>query len=86
MKRIKGLVLLVIVVLILGIIIGSQNSIGTNNYFEETKNKFEDEITSPNNTYEPNEIVVEGNALNKVAVKIDEKINSLIKSILDKIV
>lgn len=85
MKIRKGLILLMIVMLILGIIIGSQNSVGSSNYFEETKNEFEEEITSPGNTYEPNKTVIEGNVLSKAAVKIDEKINSLIKSILDKI-
>ena len=78
-------ILIIIVFLVLGIIIGSNNNIGPNNYFEESKNEFEDQIQLPNNTYEPKNIQVEGNILSKVAVKIDEKINDLIHAVLEKI-
>lgn len=78
-------ILLIFVMLIMGIIIGSQNSVGTNNYFEETKDEFEQEIINPNNTYEPKKTVVEGNALSKAAVKIDDLINTIINKVLEKI-
>ena len=78
-------ILLVVIVLILGIIIGGQNSVGTNNYFEETKDEFENEIVKPNNKYVPKEMVVEGNAISKVAVKIDDLINTVIDKVLEKI-
>ena len=78
-------ILLIFVMLIMGIIIGSQNSVGTNNYFEETKDEFEQEIINPNNTYEPKKTVVEGNALSKAAVKIDDLINAIINKVLEKI-
>ena len=78
-------ILLVVIVLILGIIIGGQNSVGTNNYFEETKDEFENEIVKPNNKYVPKEMVVEGNTISKVAVKIDDLINTVIDKVLEKI-
>lgn len=78
-------ILLIFVMLIMGIIIGSQNSVGTNNYFEETKDEFEQEIINPNNTYEPKKTVVEGNVLSKAAVKIDDLINTIINKVLEKI-
>ena len=86
MKIKLGTILLIIAVLIFGIIIGSNNNVGTSNYFEETKNEFEDTITTPNNSYQPKNTQVEGNVFSKVAVKIDEKINDLIQAVLDKIV
>jgi hypothetical protein len=76
---------LIFIVLIFGIIIGGQNSVGTNNYFEETKDQFEEEIIKPNNTYEPKQTAVEGNALSKVAVKVDDLINTIINKVLEKI-
>ncbi len=77
--------LLIVIVLVLGIVIGSNNSVGTNNYFEEEKDHFEQEIIRPNNTYEPKKTVVEGNALSKVAIKVDSLINTVIDKVLEKI-
>ncbi|MBQ8293392.1 MAG: hypothetical protein IJX78_06325 [Bacilli bacterium] len=85
MKIKKGTILLVLIVLIIGIIIGSQNSIGSSNYFEESKNEFEQNITNPDNEYTAKNNQVEGNVLSKVAVKIDEKLNDLLTSLLEKI-
>lgn len=78
-------IFLIVVVLILGIIIGGANSVGTNNYFEDAKDSFEEEIVIPNNKYEPKQTVVEGNTLSKVAVKIDNLINTVINKVLEKI-
>ncbi len=82
----KRTILLIIVVFLIGIIIGTQNSIGSSNYFEEVKNEFEQEITTPNNDYETKQTSVEGNIISKVAVKIDEKLNALLTKLLEKIV
>lgn len=81
----KRTILLIIVVLLIGIIIGSQNSIGSSNYFEEAKNEFEQEIINPNNDYETKRTSVEGNIMSKVAVEIDEKLNALLTKLLEKI-
>ena len=78
-------IFLIITFLVLGLVIGSRNTIGPNNYFEESKNEFEDTIQTPNNKYQPPQTKIEGNILSKAAIKIDEKINSLIQAVLDKI-
>ncbi len=81
----KRTILLIGVFLIMGIIIGTQNSVGNNNYFEEAKNEFEQNITKPNNNYEVKNTQVEGNTISKIAVKLDEKINDLLTILLEKI-
>lgn len=86
MKNKKGVLLLVIIFLLVGIVIGSQNSIGRSNYFEEAKNNFEEQITDKNNNYQSIDTSPSGDILSKIAIKIDEKINSLLNAILDKLV
>jgi ABC-type cobalt transport system substrate-binding protein len=86
MKNKKGMLLLVIVVLLVGIVLGSQNSVGRSNYFEEAKNNFEEQITEENNNYQSIDTSPSGDMLSKIAIKIDEKINSLLNAILDKLV
>lgn len=85
MKNKKGILLLVIVVLLVGVIIGSQNSVGRSNYFEEAKNNFEEQITNENNNYQSIDTSPSGDILSKIAIKIDEKINSLLNAILEKL-
>ena len=85
MKNKKGILLLVIVVLLVGVIIGSQNSVGRSNYFEEAKNNFEEQITDENNNYQSIDTSPSGDILSKIAIKIDEKINSLLNAILEKL-
>jgi hypothetical protein len=86
MKNKKGMLLLVIVVLLVGIVLGSQNSVGRSNYFEEAKNNFEEQIIDKNNNYQSIDTSPSGDILSKIAIKIDEKINSLLNAILDKLV
>lgn len=85
MKNKKGILLLVIIVLLVGVIIGSQNSVGRSNYFEEAKNNFEEQITDENNNYQSIDTSPSGDILSKIALKIDEKINSLLNAILEKL-
>ena len=85
MKNKKGILLLVIIVLLVGVIIGSQNSVGRSNYFEEAKNNFEEQITNENNNYQSIDTSPSGDILSKIALKIDEKINSLLNAILEKL-
>ena len=86
MKNKKGVLLLVIIFLLVGIVIGSQNSVGRSNYFEEAKNNFEEQIIDKNNNYQSIDTSPSGDILSKIAIKIDEKINSLLNAILDKLV
>lgn len=86
MKNKKGVLLLVIIFLLVGIVIGSQNSIGRSNYFEEAKNNFEEQIIDKDNNYQSIDTSPSGDILSKIAIKIDEKINSLLNAILDKLV
>lgn len=86
MKNKKGVLLLVIIFLLVGIVIGSQNSIGRSNYFEEAKNNFEEQIIDKNNNYQSIDTSPSGDILSKIAIKIDEKINSLLNAILEKLV
>ena len=81
MKNKKGVLLLVIIFLLVGIVIGSQNSIGRSNYFEEAKNNFEEQIIDKNNNYQSIDTSPSGDILSKIAIKIDEKINSLLNAI-----
>lgn len=85
MKVKKSTLVLIIIFLIIGIIIGSQNSVGSSNYFEEAKNNFEEQIIIKDNNYQTINTSPEGDILSKVAVKIDEKLNSLFNKILEKI-
>ena len=85
MKVKKSTLLLIIIFLMIGIIIGSQNSIGSSNYFEEAKNNFEEQISKEDNDYQTINTSPQGDILSKVAVKIDEKLNSLLRKILEKI-
>ena len=85
MKNKKGILLLVIIVLLVGVIIGSQNSVGRSNYFEEAKNNFEEQITDENNNYQSIDTSPSGDILSKIAIKIDEKITSLLNAILEKL-
>ena len=71
MKNKKGILLLVIIVLLVGVIIGSQNSVGRSNYFEEAKNNFEEQITDENNNYQSIDTSPSGDILSKIALKID---------------
>ncbi len=81
----KGIILLLFVFLLIGIIIGSKNNIGSSNYFEEAKNEFEESIKDPDNEYQSKYTKVEGNILSNIAVKIDEKLSDLLTSVLEKI-
>ena len=80
-KIVSGL--LIIIVLLIGIKIGSTTDIAStpSDLFESAKNEFEDEITKPNNKYENIELKPKEYLPNKIA----KKINSIIEKLIEKI-
>lgn len=83
MRRIPFFWLLVILMLFIGIIIGSTNTVGQRGYFEQAKEDFENSISDPNHTNLP--IVVEKDTTTKFAQKIDSGIYNAFRKILKKI-
>ncbi len=75
--------LLIIIVLLIGIKIGSTTDIAStpSDLFESAKNEFEHEITKPNNKYENIELKPKEYLPNKIA----KKINSIIEKLIEKI-
>lgn len=75
--------MLIIIVLLVGVKIGSSNDFDSSHYdlFESAKNEFEQEIIKPNNKYENIELKPKEYLPNKIA----SKINKLIEKIINKI-
>ncbi len=84
MKKIL-LVGIILFVFILGIKLGDNYTISDSNIFEAEKDRFEQEITNPNNDYQSSNLVIEEGVTNKVAHKIDEAIEKIIKKLLNSI-
>ena len=84
MKSIKGIVGLLILVLLVGIIIGSINTVGQRDYFEQAKDDFESSIDDPNHTNLPT--IVNKEKTTKIAQKIDNTIYSGFRKLLKKII
>lgn len=84
MKKIL-LVGIILFVFILGIKLGDNYTISDSNIFETEKDRFEQEITNPNNDYQSSNLVIEEGVTNKVAHKIDEAIEKIIKKLLNSI-
>lgn len=76
-------VCLIIFILLLGIIIGSINTVGQREYFNISKDEFENNIN--NNEYQNLPLIVEKDTSTKLAQKIDDKIYSTINKIFNKI-
>lgn len=83
MNKIGRFIFLIIVILLIGIIIGSINTFGQRSYFENAKDEFENNIKDPNHTNLP--VVVEKDRTTKIAQKIDTTIYNNFKKILKKI-
>ncbi len=81
MKKIIILIIMISLFLI-GIKVGNGYSISDSNLFESEKNKFESEITNPNNDYQAEKVVIEEGITNKVAHKIEGTIEKIINKIL----
>lgn len=83
--------LIIIIAIFFFFVIGlklGDSSFNQNKIFEEEKNKFEQEITTPNNDYEAKELVPQKNTINKVADLFDNTIDKVInklKNILKKL-
>ena len=83
--------LIIIIAIFFFFVIGlklGDNSFNQNKIFEEEKNRFEQEITTPNNDYEAKELVPQKNTINKVADLFDNTIDKVVdklKNILKKL-
>ena len=73
----------ILIVLFMGVIIGSTNTVGQRDYFEDAKNDFENSITDPNHTNLP--LIVEKDKTTKIAQKLENGIYKGFKKILKKI-
>ena len=76
-------VLLGILILLVGIKIGSSNNVNSisNDLFEQAKDQFEEEIKMPNNEYENIELKPKEYLPNKIA----KKVNNIIEKIINKL-
>lgn len=84
MKK-KSFILFIVVILFIGMVIGSQPSSIRSQYFEQQKDDFENSITKPGNDYTPKPSAPEGGLVNEIAVGIGERIESACKSIIKMI-
>ena len=62
----------ILIVLFMGVIIGSTNTVGQREYFEDAKIDFENSITDPNHTNLP--LIVEKDKTTKIAQKLENGI------------
>lgn len=65
-------------VFLFGLTIGGNFNKGSSQLFEETKNQFESEITTPNNDYDSINLIPDGNLINKTAKKVEKVIDNVI--------
>ncbi len=77
----------VIVVLLIGVFFLLGLSLGGNYHnasqiFEESIDNFEEEITKPDNNYNPSDNKPSGGLLNKIANKIDDILESISKRLM----
>lgn len=82
MNRMFNLIIILIIFLF-GIQIGTlyvENYTNTD-LFEITKDEFEENITKPNNEYNPKQLTIKKNILNKIADKIENIIDKIAKKI-----
>lgn len=79
MKKVFVFILLGVFFL-LGLMLGG-NYHNSSQIFEESKDNFEEEITKPDNNYNPSDNRPNGNILNKIANKIDSIIEKISKKI-----
>ncbi len=83
MKRKRISVVFIVILLILfGVIIGSIDTVGQRDYFENAKNDYEENISNPNYTNLPT--VPYKDQTTKIAQKIDNTIYNSFKKILKK--
>ena len=75
--------ILIIGILFLGIIIGSINTVGQREYFNVSKENFENNINNDNYQYLP--LIVEKDTSTKIAQKIDDKIYSTLNKLMKKV-
>lgn len=82
----KILVFVVITAMFLfGISLGGSFDNGASSFFEESKSRFEEQITTKNNDYKAHELVPSEYTINKIAHKIDSFVSKKMKNIIKKI-
>ena len=74
--------LFIILLIILGVIIGSVDTVGQRDYFEKAKNEYEDNIDNPNYINLPT--IPTKDTTTKIAHKIDNTIYQGFRKILKK--
>ncbi len=84
-SKVGGLIFIILAIFILGLVIGGQPTIGSSNYFETTKQEFENDIVNPENAYNPQGVMPKGNITTDVALKIDDGLSTVISKILEKL-
>ena len=80
MKKIFYIVLL-IAIFIMGLNIGTKGTINKNQLIDNAKDKFEEEISTPNNEYQAVNDNYEKNLFNKSADTIDKIIQKIIQKL-----
>lgn len=77
--------LILIGIFILGLVLGTKDTISKNQLIDDAKNNFEISITNPNNDYQTLNNEYEENIFNTSANLIDEIIQKIIAKIKNKI-
>lgn len=87
MKILKKIIYLMILIaiFILGLCLGTKDTVGKNQLVDNAKNDFESQITNPNNNYQIIANGYEENIFNRCAETIDEIIQNLFNRIKNKI-
>lgn len=84
MKKIIYLIVL-IAIFILGLCLGTKDTVGKNQLVDDAKNDFESQITNPDNDYQIIANGYEENIFNRFAQSIDKTIQKLFNKIKNKI-
>lgn len=72
--------ILIMAFFLIGLLLGG-NYHNSSQLFEDSKDKFEEEITKPGNNYSPSDVRPDGGLLNKIANKIDSIIEKVSKKL-----
>ena len=72
------LIIVFIFIFLFGITLGGSFNNSQSHLFDEVKDKFESEITNPNNEYDSPLLIPKSNIINKTAKKLESTIDELI--------
>ncbi len=74
---------MIFIIFLLGLIVGSVNTVGQRDYFEQAKNNFENKVENQSDLNIP--FITEKDKTTKIAQKIDNTIFKTLKKILKRI-